>query len=187
MEQLPDRPVDPIPQPDVPLHLGSAQVDIAMLQPDLLPDWGVIVLVQLERRSVGGVQNPESLGNDLDRSSLQVGVVGVLGSPHYGPLHGDHILAPQRLCLGVGLRVGFRVEDDLRDSAAISEVQEQQPPEVTLAVHPSHQHRIRTDVAIAKLAAIVCPLGASQRFEGGRGWLLVRHQVSCRYWAASST
>jgi hypothetical protein len=60
---------------------------------------------------------------------------------------------------------GLLVEDDLRDSFAVAQVEEGERAEVAAPRHPAHQHNVRAGVLRAQRAAGVCALKVSEVIE----------------------
>ena len=54
--------------------------------------------------------------------------------------------------LVVNLGAGVGGDDDLRDAAAVAQIEEDEVAEIAAAVHPSHEHNFRAGVGGAQLA-----------------------------------
>src|ERR1700751_3669257 len=63
------------------------------------------------------------------------------------------------------LRIQLIVEDDLRDSRAVAEVDEDQLAEIAAALNPAHQDDVFIGVRDAQRAAIICAFQISESFE----------------------
>ena len=101
VEELPYRAGDARPGFEPREHLRAAQIDVAVPEPRLLAD---VVLVELERRGLRGVQDFEALPEYLDRTGRQLGVEGAGGAlPH--PARGAQDVLGTHL-LGGGERLG---------------------------------------------------------------------------------
>ena len=172
---------------DVALHLRTAKVEIAVLQPGVFTDRRAVLLVELEGRVQRDVQHTDVLGHEFDFAGREIGVVGVLRPVHDSSPHRDYVFIAQRLGLGMGHRLGLDVEDDLGYTGPVSQVQEQQAPQVPLPVHPAHESRLGADVALADLSAVVGTFPAAQRLWFRSCALTVWHHFSSRYWRDRAT
>ena len=151
-QALANRPRNLVAQPEIALHLGAAQVDVAVLQPHFL------VLDRLfggrERRQARVVQHPQLGGLDLDFAGRHLGIDGVRVAQAHLAHRGDHVLRPHLLALGVALGREFLVEHHLGNAAAVAQVEEDQVAVVAPPVHPAHHHHGLAGVGGAQFAAL---------------------------------
>ena len=54
------------------------------------------------------------------------------------------------------------VEDNLRDSGAIAQIDKNQLAQIASPVHPAHEDNVRIRVRRAQIAAVFCPLQISK-------------------------
>ena len=73
---------------------------------------------------------------------------------HHAAFDGDHKFRAQLFGLGVRLGMQLVVENDLRDSGAVAQVDEDQLAQVAPPVHPAHQHDVFIRVRRAQRAAV---------------------------------
>ncbi len=162
VEELADEGDDAVAHEDVGVHPLAPQVEVAVLEAQLLVDVGV--LVDVERRRLGGVEQFGGLGAHLDLAGGEVGVLGAGAAALDTAADAQHVLAASVAGDGVrGRLVG--TEDDLHQAAAIAQVDEDEPAVVAPAVHPARERDLAALVACAQVAAIVglvhVPLPAS--------------------------
>ncbi len=102
---------DLVAQPEVALHLGAAQVDVAIFQPHLF------VLDGFFRRRKGRqprvVQDAQFGGLNLDFAGGHLGIDGVRVAQAHLADGGDNVLRPHLLALGVALGSQLLVQHDL--------------------------------------------------------------------------
>ena len=121
------RPHDPrhlAPQPQVLVHAGPAQVHVAVTQPGLLVD---PLVVELEWGGARFVQDLDGLREHLDPAGGELGVLGALGPEAHPPFDPEHVFAPRPVGKCERLR-GVRIDDDLEESRAVPEIDEDDPP-----------------------------------------------------------
>ena len=118
------------------LHRGPAEVEVAILEPQLLVGLGP---VHLEGRRGRGVVDDQLLDPDLDRAGLELGVLLAGQAGCDGPLDADDVLVAQLAGAGLELCAGFGLEDDLGDPVTVAQIDEHQAAEVAPGVHPAVQ------------------------------------------------
>ena len=147
------------------LGAAAAQVEVAVLEPDLLPH--VDVVVDRERQRRGRVQHLDLVGDDLDLAGGQVGVRVALGTG--ADLAGDldAVLAAQ------AVRHGLVADDDLDQAAGLAQVEEGHAPVIAASGHPPGEGDGLADVLGAQGAGV---MGADHwccsswlRVDRGRG------------------
>ena len=137
-----------------PLHVGPAEVEVAILQAQLLVGLGP---VHLEGRRGRGVVEHQLGGPDLDRAGLELGVL-LAGKPGGDdPLDPDHVLVAELARSGLQLGAGVGLEDDLGDPVAVAQVDEDQPAEIAPGVHPAVEHNGLPDMVLRQFAAGMSP------------------------------
>ena len=146
-----DRPGDLGAHQQAALHLGPAEIDVAKAQPRLLLH---VLLVELQRRRVGGVEDLELTGQDLHLARRHVRVHGALGARAHPPGDPQDVLAAHALGGLEGLQ-GVRVDDDLHDAAAVAQVDEDDPAVVAAAVDPAAQDHVLADLLRGHVTAVV--------------------------------
>jgi hypothetical protein len=123
-----------------------------VLDPQLLVDALHLILVaDLERERLGRAENGISGNDDLDLARWHLRVLGL--SRALAHLSGD---AQTRLALDLGdVREGSRVEQQLHDSGAVTQIDEKEAAKVADPVRPTVQGDLLAGVPAARLAAIV--------------------------------
>ncbi len=146
---------DLVAQPEVALHLGAAQVDVAILEAHFF------VLDRFFRRRKGRqarvVEDPQLGRLDLDLAGRHLGIDGVVvAQPHLAD-GGDYVLGPHLLALGVAVGRQFLVQDDLGDAGAVAQVEKDEVAVVAAAIDPAHQDHLLACVGGAQFAAEMRP------------------------------
>ena len=125
-----------MPQPEVALHLGAAQVHVAVLQPHFLVLDGLFS--RRERRQTRIVQHAQLGGLNLNFAGFHLGINSVLVA-QANLAHGGHnVLGPHLLALGMAVGNKFLVENHLGNTCAVAQVKEDEIAVVAAAVHPAH-------------------------------------------------
>jgi hypothetical protein len=153
----------PVPEPEDVLHRGPAEVEVAVLEPQLLVGLGPL---DLERRGGGGVEDLERLGPDLDGAGLELGVLLTRQARGDDPLDADDVLVPQLAGGGLQLGPGLGLEDALGQAVAVAQVDEDEPAEVAPGVHPAVEGYGLAHVVERQIAAGVCPFEHGSRRGG---------------------
>ena len=143
-------------RPEHLLHPRSAEIDVSVLESFLLGDPFRLVLVWEDGGGLGLAEDFQLAGGDLDRAGGEPGI----GSPYpraNQPFDGDHVLAPQGSRLvDRGLVDVPEVEDDLGETVAVTQVDEDQPLAlIAIGVDPTGQGDGLTDVVGPQLATHV--------------------------------
>ena len=108
-------------QHNIRLHLGTAQVEIAIAQTDHLIH--VDAVLNVERRCLRLVQNPQLIDDDLNLTRLHVWVHRLRAAGTHRAAHTDDELRAQRLRLVERPRCHRRlVKDDLHKSRAVAHI-----------------------------------------------------------------
>ena len=143
-------------QGDVPLQLLAAQVEPAVAQTQRLVD---VLLVELERQRRRAADDLELLDLELDLARRHVRVDGLRAPRDERSLGTEHELVPD-LVRELG-RLGreLRVDHELRDPAAVAQVDEDQAAVVAAACDPAGEDELLADELLRRLAGHVCAPG----------------------------
>ena len=147
------------------LHRGAAEVEIAVLEAEFLVGLGGTI--DFERGRWRGVEDFELSGADLDCPSLELGVFLAREPGVDDSSNADDVLVAQIVRgshrAGTVPRVGtLRLEDDLSQTIAIAQVDEDQAAVVATGIDPAVEDDLLADVVSGQLAAGLSP------FEHGR-------------------
>ena len=124
-----------------PLHLRAAQIEIAILEPNLLA--GQLLAPRLKRRIDALVEDRHLLAANFDLAGGQLGVDGSLRPRRDLARDGDHEFRPKRtgdlaICVAP-----FRVKDDLRLAVSVAEIDEQHSLVIAGLIDPAaNRHRL---------------------------------------------
>ena len=141
---------------EVVLHLGAAEVDVAILEAHLFVGDGFVG--GREWRRLRFVEEQEFVGDDLDLAGGHVGVAEAFAALADGAFYGDDVLVAGGFGLGVGCGADLFVEDDLGDAAAVADVEEDEVAVVAAAVDPAHEDYVLASLLCAEIATHVRPL-----------------------------
>ena len=158
------------PQAEVRQHLRTTQVDVAIPQAHVLLH---ILVVQLERRSLGDVEHLQALDEHLHPPSRQALVHRALGARTHAPGQVDDVLVAQRFGEREHRRVVL-IEHHLHQTLAIAQVNEDDTAVIAAPVYPAGQAHVLVEQPLVDLAAIVgAHVGVASVREGrgraGRG------------------
>ena len=103
------------------------------------------------------VEQKQFAGNHFDLAGRHVGIFQARAAAADAPLHGDDVLRPRGVGLGVG-GCDLLIDDHLRDAGAVAQVEEDEAAVVAAAVDPAHQHDVLPRVFGAKLSTHPGPL-----------------------------
>jgi hypothetical protein len=146
---------DPVPGAELGGHLGPAQVEVAVRQPQFLA--GVNAVLDRERRRLARVEDFEVVRDYLDLAGREFGVGRALGPAANQSLDTNDKLGPQRMRRLGGVPVVFGVEDDLRHALAVADVDEHNTPKVAPGVNPAAERDLLPDVFFAQFRAVMGP------------------------------
>ncbi len=164
----------------------AAQVQVAVLEPHFLAGGGV--LVQLERRRLGFVEDGQRQAQHLDVAGVHARVAHRLVAQAHPALKLQHVFAAYLIGQGKGL-LGVRVEHHLHQAGAVAQVEEDHPAVVAAAVNPTAQPHCFPVVGGSQITAIMashvfCPFLNPMKPPSGRpGWLKRRPSIAIRGWA----
>ncbi len=134
-----------------PAHSGAAKVKVAVFQPHHLFDLGL--LVDGERRRLGGVQDFERMHFHLDLAGGQIWIFHALRPSADDPLDAHHPLGPHLLCGAMGGRRYFGIGHDLHDTRAVAQIQEGDATVIPPAIDPGRQNHGFSHMVRAQFAA----------------------------------
>ena len=148
-------------QAEVASHVFTAEVEIAVGEPEVFV--GNLV-VELERKDLGGVENVERAGDEFDRAGGQLRVFG--SSQAGGDFSGDadHILATEFVGFLCGVGIFLRAEDNLCDAFAVTEVDENQAAVVAAGGDPAAEGDFGAGMFGAEGVAVVGAVGHGGEF-----------------------
>ncbi len=135
-----------MPHFQVAAHLRPAQVQVTVGEPQVLVHLVAPDVVQRERRRFGNVVDIQRAGHDLDLARREVLVVRALRPAHDLAGDADDRLRLQVLQLLGQFRVIVRLELDLRDAAAVTEVDKDDAALIADRVDPPEERYDRVDV-----------------------------------------
>ena len=175
---LADRPIDLMAQSQPASHLGSPQVQVAILKPEQLI--GLDPVFDHERRRFRAVEHLHGRYRDLHRPGREIDVRHAGGSLAHDA-HDPHDPLATKLLRG-GVRHGsvVRMEHGLHDALAIAQVDERHAAVVAAVGDPAAQRHLVAGMRQAELAARVRPHRGDHR---GR----IHHGASRRSRPASSS
>lgn len=152
----------PVPQDEVLLHLRAPQVEVAVLQADCLIH--VDIILNVERRGLGGVEDSQLLGPDLELACRHVRVDRLRRPAHEHAPHGQHVLATHLFRLLENLAGLLGVEDHLHEARPVAHVDENQGAMVAPPLDPAINGHDLADLRFANVAAEMSSLHAMNRF-----------------------
>jgi len=148
----------------VALHLGTAQVHVAVAQAHLLADRGMVI--ELKRRCVGAVEQFQLLTQHLDRPRAHGGIDGRLAARAHPSADAHRVLAAHPVG-AFKVFSGVRVENHLHDPFPVPEVQEDDAAMVAAAVDPATQCHLLVYVGFVQHPAVVAAHKQSCRVLDG--------------------
>ena len=115
--RVPHQLSQPVPEDENLLHRRSAQVEVAIGQPELLVG---LRTLHLERRSRSGVVNNQLTGPHLDPARLEPGIFLACQAASDSSLDSDDVFVSQRTGLGLELFSGIGLENYLGDAVTVA-------------------------------------------------------------------
>ena len=134
---------------DVVGHVGTAEVEVAVLEAKLGLDGAV--LHDLKGRGLGGGEDLQLGNGDLDLTRGDVLVHGTLAAGTDNAVGTENKLGADSECLVEGLAVGGIVKGQLDDTASVAEVDEDEGTQVSLLLGPAHDADGLADVGGGEL------------------------------------
>ena len=142
---------DPGAGHDVVGHVGTAEIQVAVLETELGLDGAV--LHDLKGRGLGGGEDLQLGYGDLDLTRGDVLVDRTLAATADGTVGAEDELGAHREGLGEDLTVGGVVKGQLDDAGSVAEVDEDEGAQVSLLLGPAHDADGLTYVLSGKLGA----------------------------------
>jgi len=146
-------------QHQIGLELGPAQVQMAVLEPQLLGR-ELLPLAASDRdgRRARRPHDAQHGGMHFDLPRLEVGILHIRGARHDLPFYQEDRLHPDRLRRGnrVGRRPR-RADRHLHQSVSVTQVEKHDPAQVPAAMHPSAQAHRAPHVRTAQGATTMRP------------------------------
>ena len=134
---------------DVLVQLVAAQIEEAVLEPDLLRIF--LVAEHRHRQFAGGPEHLDLADIDLDRAGRQIRVLGAVRALAHLAVDAHHPFRAQRLGDLEGRRI--RVGHHLGEAVMVAQVDEQHAAMVADAVAPAGEPHLLADVGFAERAA----------------------------------
>ena len=148
VEQFAGHPVGLGAQAQVAGGAGAAQVQVAVLEAGFLAHFDV--LVDLERQRIGGVEDGDLLGHDLDLAGGQRRVLVALGALGDGADDLQHVLVAQ------AVEDLFFADHHLGDAGGVAQVNECDTTVVTTPADPAGEGYGLSNVLGAKGSEVMC-------------------------------
>ena len=150
------------------LHLGTAQIEIPVLQPKCLGHVGLVFYQEGRRPRL--VEDFGGFDRHFDLAGRQVRIFRSFRPPGHDSPDRDDIFAAQRMGLLMSRWVLFRIEHHLRDPLSIPKIDEHDCPVIPPAMDPPVQHHGLADMGLRQLAtAMRSHLHALLRIEPREG------------------
>ena len=143
-----------VAQAEILRHARAAQVEVTVGQAEVFVD---NLPVEREREDIGLVENFQLIGHHLDRTSGQLGVFRPLEALGHFAGDLDDILVTQSVGRFGHRGLLFRSEDNLRDTLAVAQIDEDNPAVVAARADPAGQGHAVADVFVAQSRAVVGP------------------------------
>ena len=152
-------------QHKVPGHLRTAQVEIAVFQAHLFVD---VVLIHHEWWRVRGVVDLDLVSKDFNAAGDHVAVLGAGGTRAHLAGDADAVFVAQRFGQLEGVRA-IRVDHDLGDALAITQVDKDDAAVVAATVHPAGEGHDLFEVFLVDETGVGSTHGFSRcQFHCGR-------------------
>ncbi len=131
-----------MPQADVRLQARTAQVEVAVAQPDVLRHRAV--LGDLKRRRLRFVEQTNLAGQHFHFAGRQLRIHRLVSATLHVAGDADDKLRAESL--GDGHQRVVFADHHLRDAGAVANIEKRDAAEVADAVHPAKQHDVGADV-----------------------------------------
>ena len=126
----------------------SAQVEVAVLQPQALINGGIGV-IDIEGWRLGLGEHGDTLACDFNPTSGELLVLGARASRCDGAFDGDHPLAPCVGKGGVGVWGNGGVHNHLHNAVAVTKVNKDEAAVIASAVNPAGESNATAHIAWA--------------------------------------
>ena len=160
VEEAADGLHDAVPEDEVLLHAGTAQIEIAPGKAQVLA--GVAAVLDGEGRGLGSVEQLPVADHDLDLTGFEVGVGHALGPRTHLAPDGDDVLEAENAGALMGFGIEVRREDNLGQAFAVAQVDEDKPAVVAAELHPAHEADFPAVVGKGQLRAAVGALPVTE-------------------------
>src|SRR5208282_3771162 len=137
----------------VALHLGAAQIEIAVLEADFLG--GRVAVGNLERQRRRRIQDLEFTGQYFYFAGRKFRVDGALGAAHDLALDRNVKLGTRLAGGRVGGGIVLGIQYQLDDSVAVAKIDEDKPAMIAPGLDPSPQRDLAADVGGPNRAAVI--------------------------------
>src|SRR5271167_2924756 len=150
-----------MPPARIALHLGAAQIEIAVLEADFLG--GRLAVGNLKRHRRRRAQNLKRSDHHLDFAGRQLSVDGPLRAAHDLAFDRDVELGAYVTRGLVGGGIVHRIQHQLHDSVAVAKIDEDKAAMIAPGLYPSPERNLAAYVAGANGATIVSSRPRRQR------------------------
>jgi hypothetical protein len=147
---LSHRQTNPVPQPEVPLHDRSAEVEVPVAQSEVFTR--VRVIRHPERRCLRFAQDVNRRADHLDITCQKFGIDCIFGSRPYDAFNTDDKFVSQIASRIVRMGRFLRAEHRLDDPRIVAQIDKDHPAMVAESVHPAVQGDGLTDMFPSELA-----------------------------------
>ena len=137
-------------QREIALRARPPQVEEAVAQAGLLA--GVDLVFDDEGRRFGRIQDAQFRGEYFHFAAGEFRVGFAAGARQPCAAKGHHVFRAQFLGARMRSLAQLFIENDLRDSAAVAQIDEDEIAKVAPPVHPAHQHDVLVGVGRAQVA-----------------------------------
>src|SRR5579862_6594132 len=137
----------------IALHLGTAQVEIAVFEPNLLG--GRFAVGNLKRHGSRRAENLERAHRDLDLASGKLGVDGALGAADDLALNRDVELGARLTGGLVRGRIMTGIQYQLHDSVTVAQIDKDEAAVIAARLHPSPERDLAPNLGRANRAAVI--------------------------------
>ncbi len=117
------------------MHFWAAQIEITMLKPQILP--GQILLARGKRRRRRFVEQFQLRRPQLNLPGVDFRIFLTLGPIRHGSGDSDHVFGTELLGQLNEFRAAVGIDDNLRKSVPVAEVEKNAPAVVAICVDPS--------------------------------------------------
>ena len=129
-----------------------AQVEVAIFEAQVFVD---LRIVERERRHVGFVEHAQFARDHFDPARGELGVLRAREARDDFAGDLDHVLAAQSVRSFGDLRMFLGTKDDLRQTFAIAQVDEDDAAMVAPRIHPAGERDGLVDVGFTELVAVM--------------------------------
>ena len=157
---------DLVSHPEITREPRAAQIEIAIRQPQIFV---VNLGVDRERQIVRAIQDMQFVWDDLDIAGRQFRIFRARHSRRNRTGDLNHVFAAQTVRLFRHRSVLLRAKDNLGQTFAIAQIDEDDAAMIARDVHPAGERDLLADVDLAKRIAIVRAIHVFCHSERSRG------------------